>query len=139
MRGLGRTSMQPAASRPFSRGDRGRRGLELFLGELATLRNLGLAIPILVFADAQLDLNELKQRTSQPPNLALDFRAVDFPPSQGRSAARIPAVRNRAALAWELEAATASRSSLPISAGRLLTGGFDGRRIRRNSTITALR
>ena len=50
-------------------------GLEMFLGELATLRDLGLAIPILVFVDAQLGLIELKQHGSQLPNLDVDFGA----------------------------------------------------------------
>ena len=51
----------------------------MFLGELATLRDLKLAIPILVFVDTQLGPIELKQRTSQLPNLAVDFGATDFP------------------------------------------------------------
>ena len=54
-------------------------GLEMFLGELATARDLGLAIPIVVFVDEQLGLIEMKQRGSQMGNLAVDFGATDFP------------------------------------------------------------
>ena len=91
-------------------------GLEMFLGELATLRDLGLAIPILVFVDAQLGLIELKQRTSQPPNLAEDFGATDFP----------AVARNFAALARELEAALA-RDRFTIIAAEIGRRAYDGR------------
>lgn len=53
--------------------------LEMYLGELATLRDLGLSLPIVVFADRQLALIEMKQRRSQMNNLAVDFAATDFP------------------------------------------------------------
>lgn len=53
-------------------------GLEMFLGELATLRDLGLAVPIIVFVDEQLALIELKQRGMQLPSLAVEFGATDF-------------------------------------------------------------
>ncbi len=54
-------------------------GLEMFLGELATARDLKLGIPIIVFVDRSLALIELKQRGAQLPNLAVDFGATDFP------------------------------------------------------------
>ena len=54
-------------------------GLEMFLGELATIRDLKLGLPIVVFVDRSLALIELKQRGSQMPNLAVDFGATDFP------------------------------------------------------------
>lgn len=53
-------------------------GLEMFLGELATARDLKLGIPIVVFADEQLGLIELKQRGLQMPNLGVDFEGTDF-------------------------------------------------------------
>ena len=54
-------------------------GLEMFLGELATLRDLQLAIPIVVFVDESLGLIELKQRGTGYDNLAVEFGATDFP------------------------------------------------------------
>ncbi|HFQ14766.1 MAG TPA: thiamine pyrophosphate-binding protein [Rhodobacteraceae bacterium] len=54
-------------------------GLEMFLGELATARDLKLAIPIVVFVDRSLALIEMKQRGGQLPNLAVDFGATNFP------------------------------------------------------------
>jgi acetolactate synthase-1/2/3 large subunit len=53
-------------------------GLEMILGELATLRDLELAIPIVVFADASLALIELKQRAMKLDNVGVDFDATDF-------------------------------------------------------------
>lgn len=53
-------------------------GLEMFLGELATARDLKLGLPIVVFVDEQLGLIELKQRGSQMPNLGVEFGATDF-------------------------------------------------------------
>jgi acetolactate synthase-1/2/3 large subunit len=53
-------------------------GLEMFLGELVTARDLRLALPVVVFVDEQLGLIELKQRMSQMPNLGVEFPGTDF-------------------------------------------------------------
>ena len=49
-------------------------GLEMVLGELATLRDSERAVIVIVFVDASLALIELKQR-----NLGMQNRGVDFP------------------------------------------------------------
>ncbi len=54
-------------------------GLEMGLGELATLRDLKLPVVICVLVDTSLALIELKQRTSQRPNVGVDFDETDFP------------------------------------------------------------
>lgn len=54
-------------------------GLEMGLGELATARELGLPVVIVVLVDQSLALIEMKQRASQRPNAAVDFTATDFP------------------------------------------------------------
>lgn len=54
-------------------------GLEMGLGELATLRDLNLPVIICVLVDESLSLIELKQRGTQRPNLGVDFGATDFP------------------------------------------------------------
>jgi acetolactate synthase-1/2/3 large subunit len=54
-------------------------GMEMVLGELATLRDLKLPVVIIVFVDESLALIELKQRSSGLPNLGVDFGATDFP------------------------------------------------------------
>ena len=54
-------------------------GLEMGLGELATIRDLGLRLIICVLVDESLGLIELKQRGTQRPNLGVDFGGTDFP------------------------------------------------------------
>ena len=54
-------------------------GLEMVLGELATLRDLKLPVVIVVFVDESLALIELKQRRSELPNLGVDFGPTNFP------------------------------------------------------------
>ena len=53
-------------------------GLEMVLGELATLRDLGGSLPIVVFVDRSLALIELKQRDYGYETLAVDFGGTDF-------------------------------------------------------------
>ncbi len=54
-------------------------GLEMIMGELATLRDLKLNVLVVVFADQSLALIELKQRQSGMKNLGVDFGGTDFP------------------------------------------------------------
>ena len=54
-------------------------GLEMVLGELATLRDLALPVIVVVFVDASLALIELKQRGRQLPNQGVLFGRTDFP------------------------------------------------------------
>jgi acetolactate synthase-1/2/3 large subunit len=52
--------------------------LEMVIGELATLRDLGLPVTIVCFADRSLALIELKQRRLGLRNLGVDAPATDF-------------------------------------------------------------
>ncbi|MEM8792758.1 MAG: thiamine pyrophosphate-binding protein [Pseudomonadota bacterium] len=52
--------------------------LEMTIGELATVRDLGLPIVIVVFVDRSLSLIELKQRRSGMQNAGVDFDRTDF-------------------------------------------------------------
>ncbi len=54
-------------------------GMEMGLGELATLREHNIPIIICVLVDESLTLIEMKQRASQRPNLGVDFTGSDFP------------------------------------------------------------
>ena len=54
-------------------------GMEMVLGELATLRDLKLPIVIIVFVDQSLALIELKQRKNKLSNQGVDFGITDFP------------------------------------------------------------
>ena len=48
------------------------------LGELATLRDLGLPVIIIVFVDGAYALIEMKQRAMQLPNAGVDLGITDF-------------------------------------------------------------
>lgn len=54
-------------------------GLEMILGELATIRDLNLPLIITVMVDESLGLIELKQRSTGRPNAGVDFGGTDFP------------------------------------------------------------
>ena len=54
-------------------------GLEMGMGELATLREHNIPIIVCVLVDESLTLIEMKQRASQRPNLGVDFSGSDFP------------------------------------------------------------
>ena len=53
-------------------------GLEMILGELATLRDLKLPVVVVVFVDESLALIELKQRANGQDNVGVDFGGTDF-------------------------------------------------------------
>ncbi|MET4807823.1 thiamine pyrophosphate-binding protein [Limibacillus sp. MBR-115] len=80
-------------------------GLEMFLGELATIRDLNLSLPIIVFVDEQLALIEVKQRRSNLPPLAVDFGATDFPAVAKALGGAGEWCRNRAEFAEALQRA----------------------------------
>ncbi len=54
-------------------------GLEMILGELATIRDLELPLIITVMVDESLGLIELKQRAMGRANAGVDFGGTDFP------------------------------------------------------------
>lgn len=54
-------------------------GLEMGLGELATLRDLGLAVIVVVLVDGKLALIDMKQRASGRPRSGVDFGRSDLP------------------------------------------------------------
>jgi len=53
-------------------------GLEMMLGELATIRDMKMPLIICVLVDESLALIEMKQRNSQRPNVGVDFSGTDF-------------------------------------------------------------
>jgi len=59
-------------------GFMGDAGLEMVLGELATLRDLGVPLVVVVFVDRSLALIELKQRRSGLQSAGVDVGRTDF-------------------------------------------------------------
>jgi len=72
---IGRKIAEPSRSVIAFSGDA---GLEMILGELATLRDLKLAIPIITFVDKELSLIKMKQKESNFKNLGVEFGETDF-------------------------------------------------------------
>ncbi len=120
---IGRKLTEPSRPVAVFVGDA---GLEMFLGELATLRDLRLGLPIVVFVDESLGLIELKQRGSQLPNLAVDFGGTDFPAVAEALGGTGCRVEDRAGLAAALEAALA-RDTFTLIAAVIGRKAYDGR------------
>ena len=101
-------------------------GLEMVLGELATLRDLMLPVVIVVFVDASLALIELKQRRAGLRNLGVDFGATDFVALAQAMGGRGVAVDNRGdlhrAVSEGLDAGT-----FTLVAARIGPQSYDGR------------
>ena len=110
---MGRKLAEPGCAIVATVGDA---GLEMFLGELATIRDLKLAIPIVVFVDTQLALIEMKQRKSQLPNLAVEFGATDFPAVAKALGGEGIWIHDRETLAREIETAFARKTFTLLAA-----------------------
>ena len=88
-------------------------GLEMVLGELATLRDTALPVIVIVFIDESLALIEMKQRGSGYPNTGVDFGATDFVGVGAAMSMHSAWVEDKDGFETELKAALArSRSSL---------------------------
>ncbi|MCG8694483.1 MAG: thiamine pyrophosphate-binding protein [Minwuiales bacterium] len=101
-------------------------GLEMVLGELATLRELSLPVIVVVFVDASLALIELKQRKSGLKNVGVDYGATDFAAVADALGGVGVDVDNRADMAAAMQAAL-SRDTFTIIAAQLPRGAYDDR------------
>ncbi|ADZ72586.1 thiamine pyrophosphate-binding protein [Polymorphum gilvum] len=100
-------------------------GLEMGLGELATLRDLKLPVIVCVLVDSSLALIELKQRSTQRPNVGVDFGETDFPALARGFGGHGVWIEDRDTLAREAEAALA-RDSFTLLACRIPRRAYDG-------------
>jgi acetolactate synthase-1/2/3 large subunit len=100
-------------------------GLEMMLGDLATIRDLRLPVVICVLVDESLALIELKQRATQRPNRAVDFGGTDFPAIARAFGGHGVWIDGRDSLAQEAQAALA-RDSFTILACRIQRRAYDG-------------
>jgi len=101
-------------------------GLEMVLGELATLRDLALPVAVVVFVDESLALIDLKQRQRQLPSVGVDFGATDFEAVGKALGGHGTTVDNRDDLTRALEAAFAA-DRFTIIACRIEARAYDGR------------
>lgn len=107
-------------------GFTGDAGLEMILGELATLRDLKQPVVIVVFVDASLALIELKQRGQQLPNVGVDFGETDFAALAEALGGRGVVCEDRATLATALDAAWTAET-FTVLACRIDRKAYDGR------------
>jgi len=101
-------------------------GLEMCLGELSTLRDLGLPVIICVMVDTSLALIELKQRKSQRPNVGVDFGETDFPAVAKAYGGEGVWIENAEDLKREAERAL-ERPGFTILACRISNRAYDGK------------
>lgn len=101
-------------------------GLEMILGELATLRDLKLPMVIVVLVDRSLGLIELKQRTQGLRNLAVDFGGTDFPAVAKALGGRGFSADNRADMAAAVDAGLAAAEGFTLIAAEIGTQAYDG-------------
>lgn len=100
-------------------------GLEMGLGELATLRDCGLPITVVVFQDASLALIALKQQAAGLARQGVDLGVTDFAAIAGAFSGYGATVDTATALAEELDAA-ASRDGFSLIACRFDADDYAG-------------
>jgi acetolactate synthase-1/2/3 large subunit len=98
----------------------------MVLGELATLRDLKLAVVIVVYVDESLALIEKKQREAQLPNVGVDFDGTDWVAVAKALGGRGVAVQDRKALGKAVKNGLAA-DSFTIVAAQIERRAYDGR------------
>ena len=100
-------------------------GLEMGLGELATLRDLGLPVIVCVLVDGALALIEKKQRATQRGQAGVTFATTDFPAVASAMGGHGVWVDDAATLRAEAEAALA-RDGFTLLACRIGERPYEG-------------
>jgi acetolactate synthase-1/2/3 large subunit len=121
--GIGHALADPSRPVVVFTGDA---GLEMGLGELATLRDLGLPVLVCVLVDESLALIELKQRANQRANVGVDFGGTDFPAVARAMGGHGVWIDDAETLAAEAQAALA-RTGFTLLACRIGRRAYDGK------------
>lgn len=100
-------------------------GLEMVLGELATLRDLGLPVVIVVLVDESLGLIALKQKQMGLARAGVDFGASDFAAVARAMGGHGATISDAATLAQEAKAAFA-RPGFSLLACRIDASAYEG-------------
>ena len=101
-------------------------GLDMVLGELATLRDWGLPVVVVVFVDTSLALIDLKQRQRELSTQGVDFGATDYPTLAKAFGGEGVVVRDRETLGAAVNAALAA-PHFTLVAAEIGKGAYDGR------------
>ena len=100
-------------------------GLEMVLGELITLRDLGLPVIVVVFVDASLALIEKKQRELQYKNVGVDMEETDFKSIALATGGKGFVVQTRTQLEDAVNIALSTRDTFTLIACRISRGSYD--------------
>lgn len=100
-------------------------GMEMVLGDLATVRDSGLAIIIIIFVDESLALIELKQRTMKFENVGVDFKQTDFESIGNTYGFHSESIDNSSALEQALSSAL-DRNRTTLLACKFPRRAYDG-------------
>ncbi|WP_066472682.1 thiamine pyrophosphate-binding protein [Bosea sp. WAO] len=100
-------------------------GLEMVLGELATLRDLGLPVIVVALVDQELGLIALKQRQLGLPRAGIDIGATDFAAVAGALGGHGATIDDCETLAHELAAAF-ERGGFTVLACRIDAESYEG-------------
>jgi len=101
-------------------------GLEMVLGELATLRDLGLPVIIVALVDKALGLIALKQRQLGLPRTGVDIGETDFAAVARAMGGHGATIDDHETLAHEAEAAFRRRSGFTLLACRIDAARYEG-------------
>ncbi|MCZ8261414.1 MAG: thiamine pyrophosphate-binding protein [Beijerinckiaceae bacterium] len=101
-------------------------GLEMGIGELATARDLGLPVIVVVLQDERLALIDLKQRASGRKEAGVRFGATDFAAVAAAFGGVGVAVDSRDALAVAFSAALVRRDRFSLIAARIAPDAYQG-------------
>lgn len=101
-------------------------GLEMGIGELATARDLGLPVIVVVLQDERLALIDLKQRASGRKEAGVRFGGTDFAAVAAAFGGAGVAVESRQALAAAFTAALARRDRFSLIAARIAPDAYQG-------------
>lgn len=102
-------------------------GLEMGIGELATARDLGLPVIVVVLQDERLALIDLKQRASGRPQAGVRFGATDFAAVARAFGGHGLSVSDRAGLEAAFTEALARRDRFSLIAARIAPDAYEGR------------
>lgn len=102
-------------------------GLEMGIGELATLRDLGMPVLVVVLQDERLALIDLKQRASGRPQSGVSFGATDFAAVAQAFGGVGVSVSTQAGLEQAARAAFERRDRFTLIAAKIAPDAYEGR------------
>lgn len=102
-------------------------GMLMVLGELSTLAELKLPVTVIVFVDASLTLIEMKQRSRQLPNAAVDFGLFDFGAIARSFGGAGETVSDQASLDAALERARSRTDQFTVIGAVISRQAYDGK------------